>query len=374
MQAATTYQGAMSPSDYPDVVDAFRRRGAIVTCYMNTDVAAEDAPRRAEIRWKDISRELAGKGASTKDVDAAGDAMRSVRHDGQAVCVVVAGGDVLLAEAGSTPVLKERAFVGSLPALGQLLLWRQHDISYITVACDHAGADISVLGPGHGSTTTAGDPDRHDPELHKIPGGGWSHHRYQERVENAWERNAKAVTDTLERLVKAVCPRLVIYGGDPRSCALLEDNAGPGLKGVLEPAQLSRAADGSDAWYEVHRAVQTAVAADTAHLLAQARELKAKSMAVSGPGDVLDALTASQVEVLLVHDDPEDTRSAFVSRSPLIASLDRSAIDEFDAATDIVESRLSDVALAAAFLTGASVRMVPATTLDNGLGALLRFR
>ncbi|HET9059208.1 MAG TPA: Vms1/Ankzf1 family peptidyl-tRNA hydrolase, partial [Acidimicrobiales bacterium] len=339
-----------------------------------TDVATEDAGRRAGTRWKDLRRELADKGASPEDMEATRDALQSVRRAGPAACAVVSDGKVLLAEVGLSRVQKESAFVGALPAVGQLLLWRQHDVPYITVACDHAGADICVLGPGESFSTTAGDPDRHDPELHKVPSGGWSHRRYQERVENAWERNAKDVTDALERLVKAVSPRLVIYGGEPRACALLEENSGAELKNLLKHAQLSRAADGSDGLHEVHRAVETAVALDTAQLLAQARELGTKGMTVGGPGAVLEALTASQVDVLLVHEGPQDQRTAFLSRSPLIASLERGAIDEFDAATDIVESRLTDVALAAAFLTGASVRMVPASTVDHGLRGLLRYR
>lgn len=373
MQAATTYEGALSPSDYPDLVELLRQRGRVVTCYMNTDVAHEDAVRRCEIRWKDLSRELTDQGANTADIEAARAAFESVRRQGPAVCAVVSGGEVLLAEVGPGEVAKDHGYAGPLPALGTLLTWRQHDVAYITVACDHAGADIAVLSPGEAFTATAGDADRHDPELHKFGGGGWSHRRYQERVENTWERNAKAVTSVLERLVKAVSPRLVIYGGDPRSCAFLEGEAGPVLGPLMQRVELSRAADGSDSLHAVHRAVETAVAADTAHLLAQAKELRSKSMVASGPDEVLDALTDCRAEVLLLHDDLADGRRAYLSRSPLLASLDRRAIEGVAADADIAEARLVDVAVAAAFLSGASLRMVPAAVVEGGMSAMLRF-
>jgi hypothetical protein len=295
------------------------------------------------------------------------------RRLGEAAGIVAAGGTMLVVDGAEEPLGADVARWGPLPSLGPLIAWRQHRIPYVTVACDRAGADITAVGDGDPVVATAGDADRHDPELHKVHGGGWAHRRYQQRVENAWDRHAREVVAELEEVAGRVSPRVVLYGGDPKACALIEEHASPSLRPLLERAPMTRASDGSDRQAEHHlrRALETVVAADTARLLAQLSELDAKSLGVEGAPLVLQSLTAAQVGVLLVHDDPADERTAFFSREPFGVSSDPATIEAIGGRPE--KGRLVDVAIHGAFCTGATVRMAPAAPMQDGMAALLRF-
>ncbi len=372
MQSVSTFPGGSTITEHPDLAELCRRE-RVVTCYLDTEVTTEDAGHRAGIRWKDISRRLEGSGVGARTLEAMGAAVEDLRRLGPSLCVMASGPDVLLAEVGQGALGRDFGCAGPLPVLGPLLEWRQHDVAYMTVACDRAGADIAALGPGAAFTASSGDDDRHDPDLHKVPSGGWSQRRYQQRVENAWDRNARETVDLVERLAKQVQPRLVLYGGDPHACALVEEHAGAALRPLLQRVPLSRAADGSQAhdMHEVHRAVETAVAADTARILATSREMSAKGLGAMGPRRVLEAITASQAQMLLVHEDGPDERRAYMSRDPLGLALDRSTVEAFGG--EVSEVPLADAAILGALTSGASVRMVPRSAVPEGMAALLRF-
>lgn len=373
MESVEAIRGGLSPGDNSDLAVLYEEEGPCLSCYLNTEAAAEDAPRRIGVRWKDLRRQLTSEGADETSLSAVESALEDARRSGEAICILARGGVVAIREGGERALANDVASVAPLPVAGPLLTWRQHRIPYVVVLCDAAGADILASAGRETITATAGDPDPHDPILHKVPSGGWSQRRYQHRVENAWERNAKDVIETLTKLAAEISPRLVLYGGDPRAVGLLEEHAPESLAPVMERAPLSRAADGSErhAGEEIRRAVETAVAADTASLMAQVRELESRALAVQGAAAVLDALTAAQVETLLVHDDPRDERTACISRHPLVVAAERSGVEQLVETAE--EARLVDVALAGAFLTGASVRIVPAHPLEDGIAALLRF-
>ena len=259
-----------------------------------------------------------------------------------------------------------------MPALGPLLGWRQQAITYVTVLCDLAGADIVLHGHGEDRVLLGGERDRHDPLLHKAHTGGWSYPRYERRVENTWARNAKDVIDVLDHLVVREHPRVVMFGGEPHACGLLRQDASPTLRPLLHELPLSRA-DGAREHDSpaVRAAVEALVAGDTARLVDHFREMKAKSLGAEGAGPVLAALTAAQVATVLLHEYPDDERTAYMSLDPVAASLDR--VEVAASGGEPFAARLVDVALAATFLTGAGARMVPEPPAEQGIAALLRF-
>jgi hypothetical protein len=139
----------------------------------------------------------------------------------------------------------------------------------------------------------------------------------------------------------------------------------------------TRAADGSvDAVVdEVTRAVATVVAADTRALLAKFKEERGQAdRAVEGPADTLAALSRSQVEVLLVHADPDDSRTAWFGREAAPVAERSADVTDLGVA-GASDGPLVDVALRAALGTGAGVRMIPsAGGPAGGIGAILRWR
>jgi hypothetical protein len=374
MESVGNFVGGLGTVQCPDLVGLTQHRGPFASVYVNTEAAAEDAPHRMEIRWKDLRRELEACGIDPATISAVGSSLADARFRGTAVGIVAAHGEVLAQDASSSPLRRELLRVGSIPSLGPILEWCQHRMTYATVACDHAGADIELVSASdERTTTTAGDTDRHDPELHKAHGGGWSHRRFEQRVENAWERNARQVLDLLDTLVRDADPKLVLYGGDPHACSLIAEHASATLRPRLHEVSLSRAADGSER-HDAHAvgvAVATAVATDTARLLGQLRQNLTGSLGVEGTTGVLAALTAAQVDTLLVHCDADDDRVAYLSPDPLVVGLDEQEVASFGGET--CAGRVADVAIWAAFLTGAKVRMAPGSPIDDGMAALLRF-
>ena len=116
------------------------------------------------------------------------------------------------------------------------------------------------------------------------------------------------------------------------------------------------------------------MATDTVALLEKFREeLGQDHRAADGPEATVAALAQAQVEVLLVHEDPDDDRRGYFGPDPTAVGL---------RATDVAalgvdkpsEAPLVDVAVRAALGTRAGIRVVPAGQAPTGgLGAILRW-
>jgi peptide subunit release factor 1 (eRF1) len=141
----------------------------------------------------------------------------------------------------------------------------------------------------------------------------------------------------------------------------------------------ARGTDEDATHHEVERLVDTAVAEATVGLLHKMREeLGQHDRAVVGTDPTIRALQQAQVEVLLVHDDPDDERTAWFGEEATAIGSTQQALDEVQpGSTDDAsrrQARLVDVAIRAVIGTGAEIRVVPSVeTLSDGLGALLRW-
>ena len=106
---------------------------------------------------------------------------------------------------------------------------------------------------------------------------------------------------------------------------------------------------------------------------AQERGRGPGGLAAEGADATLAALTRSQVEVLLLVDDPDDERGAWFGAALQQVATDRAAVEAMGESMP-VQGRLPDVAVRAALGTSAAVHVVdPDAGLREGLGALLRF-
>lgn len=80
-----------------------------------------------------------------------------------------------------------------------------------------------------------------------------------------------------------------------------------------------------------------------------------------------------QVEVLLLHDDPEDGRMAWFGPEPVHVATSPEDLRAMGV-DDPQRGRLGDVLVRAALGTGAGVRILPdAQDLTDGVGAVLRW-
>jgi len=359
----------------PDLAEIALGEGPFLTVYLTTEAAVENAAQRSELRWKDLRTELAGQGADEQALAAVDPLVADAHMEGECLAVIADPKGLLHVAHEPDPPARDVGRWGPLPMIGPLLEWRQSQVPHVVALIDRAGADVFVFRPGRGDehVEVAGDDD----PIHKAKAGGWSQKRYQRRAENTWEANAADVASELAELTDKEQPRLVVVGGDVRAVELLKEHLPKRVADLVRDIPGSRAPDGSvDAVVDdVTRLVATAVAADTTALLAKFREERGQAdRAADGPTATLEALTRAQVEVLLVHADPDDGREVWFGRDAVPVADRPDTLTDLGVA-DPMRGPLVDVALRAALGTGAGVRMIPgAGGPDDAIGAILRWR
>ena len=358
----------------PDLADLVADTGPFVTVYLTTEADIDNAAHRSEQHWKALRRDLADAGAPEEALAAIDPLVNDAHLQGQTLAAVATPAGLGHAEHAPDPPPRDRGTVAALPALVPILEWRQSYPTHVGVLADRAGADIFLSR--HDRPDVQREAGGDDDPLHKAKPGGWSQLRYQHRAENTWEHNADDVAAEITNLFDRSGARLVVVAGDVRAVQLIREALPERVAGRLEVVDGGRSQDGSEDEFgaEVHGRLAGAVASDTVALLEKFREeLGQDDRAVDGPDATFAALAKAQVEVLLVHEDPDDERRALFGPDPTAIGL--RAVDMTALGVDAPsEAPLVDVAVRAALGTGAGIRVVPAGQAPTGgLGAILRW-
>src|SRR5205823_4122237 len=170
--------------------------------------------------------------------------------------------------------------------------------------------------------------------------------------------------EKLSRIVDSTGARLVVATGDVRALQLLHGAVPERVASLLKVIEGgSRSPDGSvDMTADLAvKEVATVVASDTVALLEKfAEERGQHDRAADGADATLDALSRAQVATLLVHDDPNDHRTAFFGPDAIPVATEAATLKALGI-DDVREGRLVDVAIRAAFGTRAVVRIIPST-------------
>jgi len=358
----------------PELAELAQGEGPFVTVYLTTEAEIENAAQRSQQRWKTLRARLADEGAPDAALDGIDELVGDAHLAGRCLLAVADRDGVRHVEHGPDPPERDLGRVGPLPSIVPVVEWRQASPPHVIVLADRHGADLVAVR--HAAPELLGEAGGSDGPISKVGPGGWSQRRYQQRAENTWQQNAHAVAAELTRLVDEVDARVVVGAGDVRAIQLLTDALPRPVTerfGVVDGGRAAGVSlDGIAA--DVVRAVATAVAADTVEVLRKFREERGQGdRAAEGPAATLAALAAAQVDMLLVHDDPDDGRTAWFGPEPNQVGLTAPEVRGFGAATP-VEGRLVDVALRAALGTGAGARVVPrGGGPAGGLGAILRW-
>lgn len=366
-----TSDGAVRPDDLVAIAD---RAGPFATVWVERAGTGEWGAQADQTAGNDAMSVLADAGAPEQACGAIATALDGVEPSARGAVVVADASEVLLVEALPEPPRAQIARWSQLPSLSAVLEHRQSLIRAIVVLADRAGADIVVHGPGGDELSSSVEGE--DYPITKSAPGGWSQSRYQQRAEDSWEQNAGAVAERVGEIATRLSPDLVVVGGDVRAVELVQERLPDELRAMARTIVPGRAADGSEEQRddEIVRLTNTAIAEDTVALLQAFQDLSGQAArAANGPDAVLAALQKSQVEVLLVHDDADDDRTAwFAAEAGMVAMTN----DEASAlgASEPVEARLIDVAVNAALRTGAAIRIVPdAAAIEDGIAATLRW-
>ena len=381
--SGTTPTGGQSPAAIPDIAAAFDGPGPFVTVYLGTEAAVEQAAQQNEVRWRNLRRQLEQDGAPADALTAIDPLVLDAHRLGRTLAVVADDTGVRVVRHEPDPPARDAGWVAPLPRVGALIEWAQSAVPHLVVLADRAGADIVAftrradgIGAGEAQVVSVGEETGDDPGLRKTQAGGWSQRRYQRRAENQWENNAREVADQVAALAEEISARLIVVAGDVRALQLLRDHLPERTAELLREVDGSRApGSGLDEIADdVVKLAATVVAEDTVEILRQFKQERGQGdLAVEGMKGTIDALAAARVDTLLIHDDPDDDRTAWFGPEPGMVGNSKDTVAGVGA-TEPQKARLVDVAIRAAFSTGAAVRIVPsAGSVKEGIGAILRF-
>jgi hypothetical protein len=349
-----------------EIAALFEHDGPFVTVYLDARSDQPQAQQQLATRWKTARSALSAEGATDDDLAALDDAVAGATHvGGDTLALVAAGGRVLLARHLPEPPAGDRWRLGLLPWVGPLVETAQTLLPHVVVVAERTGAEIYGFdASGESVEEEVVASSNEDVEL--INAGGWSQRRYENRQVNTWEDNAREVAEEVASIAKQVGARVIGVRGDVHAVRLLREAL------PADAASLVRDLDGHGQLGEPHRLVDTVVAEETVAVLGEFKEEKGQhDRAADGPARVIEALQSATVQTLLVHDDPADDRSAWIGPEPGLLGLDEATVRAFGVETPL-PARLVDACIRAAYGTSAEVRVVPASLVTDGLGAILR--
>jgi hypothetical protein len=363
-----------------DLLPVLSAQGPFVTVHVGAESAVEQAADRYELAWKSLLGQLE-EADVPEPVRTALYQARGAHDDGNARLVVadLATGAVLLSEPVSTRPTTDEVSVAPLPRLLPLLTDLTARVPHVVVLADRTGADVAAY---FDVDRTAREVTVKGRTLHlkKVQVGGWAHHRYQHRSENAWKENGEDIADTVVQLAGQVGAELVIAIGDEREVTMVEKALPQQWQGKYLALPGGRGQDGSEELVQqrVRDALALHVATETLTLLGQfAQERGQAKRACDGVEDVVQALRKAQVQTLLLTTELTGGGGGTLFYGPDPAVLGTTAEEVASLGVDDPKQAPAvDVLVRAAIGTAADVQIVPHEPKEapnGGVGAVLRY-
>jgi hypothetical protein len=359
--------------DAPDLRTAVGSPGPYVTVVLATEAAIDNAGHRNTLRWQGMRQELLDQGAPEALLGQIDELVPEAHHDGQTLVVLADGAGVRHVSHWDELPHREVGRWAPLPRLGEVLSRRQAHPARLHVIADRTGADL--IGVRYDAPPLEEDVAGSTRPIRKVQPGGWSQRRFQERAEHTWEQNARQVAERVAAMLGRMNARLVLTAGDARALQLLRESLPVEVTPLVREVSGSRAADGSPlVGADVERHLAEAEARDTEALLAKLdEELGQSDRACDGAARTLAALVGGRVQALLVHDDPDDERTAWFGDDPAVVGHTRDDVASLGVDSPR-EGRLVDVALRAALATSSGVRFLPEPgRIRQDIAAILRW-
>jgi hypothetical protein len=354
--------------------------GPFATVCADVTHTTENADTELDLRVRAISERLAQQGAPEPVVEAVRGRLLEGNEGGEAgmlkgrAVVVAADGPVVLDQALVDAPLREVAEWAPRPDLTPVLRQLPGRLPRIVVLTDRTGADITFIGaPGTVEEEEHVEGDTF--QIRKVRGGGWAHHRYQHNAENKWVHNADEVASRIASMVRRLGPRFVLVAGDVRARQILTDRASDVWSDLIVSMDEGGRAAGADRApvdLRERELVAEHEARECAEVLEQIQAAGAHGLSVTGTRATVEALRKSQVETLVLTDEPGD-ETLLVGESPLELGVDQQDMEALGVHGEIVPA--DRALLAAAVANNAAVMMVPRSVMpdDVPVAAVLRY-
>ena len=362
-----------------DLTDLTTASGPFLSVRITTEPAVPNAGPRSHLRWHGLRQELVADGVPQDLLDRVDPFVEDAHRWGRTLHVVVTGGGgVFVDHAARQERPDERAARYEwLPWTIPVFAARQRRVPHLVVLTDRRGADLVVVRrDGVEIDTAVTATEEPIPRVAQSDWHAWAEHRYQQRAENSWERNAGEVATEVVRLARWAEPRTIYVAGDVRAVQFLRDDLPDDLAArirVVDGERLRPRGNGGLTG-DVTELLDAEHEAELAALLARfAEESGQRDRAVAGFDQTIAALAAGQVATLLVAEDPDDEVDAWFGDDPSRVAVSEAA-GEALGWTALRPGRRREAVVRAAIGTGADVRVIPrGSGPAEDVGALLRW-
>jgi Bacterial archaeo-eukaryotic release factor family 2 len=357
-----------------------RAAGPVASVCLDVSRTTENADHELRLRWRSVAATLSADGAPGRLIDNLAERLLEPLPYGgelQRYAVVSAEECLIDTVAPLQSAQRDYGHFGPMSHVMPLIRLRARTSPYVLVKVDHVGADLvcaDATGLDARLWRSEGDHD----VLHKVPGGGWSHRRYQSRVEDSWDRNADQVVEDLDKIVADHRGEPVFLVGDPYARSVVRTHAtGRIADQLIDLGHGSRAAGSSDESIERsivdELAARRASARDNALSSYRARRSRAEGVA-AGLSEVIAALREGSLETLLMVDQPDSSERLSVGPVPTLLGHDADELTALGVSGGF-EDRADEVILRALIDVDGELHLLddPPDELPDGVGGLLRF-
>jgi Bacterial archaeo-eukaryotic release factor family 2 len=361
----------------------FAAAGPFATVCADVTHTTENADTELDLRVRAIAQRLTEQGAPEAVVDAVRSRLLQGNEGGVAgtlkgrAVVVAADGSVVLdqslVDAPRQEIAEWSPQADLLPVLRQL----PGRVPHIVVLIDRTGADITYMGgPGQLDEDTEEQTVEGETfHIRKVKVGGWAHDHWQNSAENQWEANAAQAADRIASYARRLSPKFVLIAGDVRARNILAGQAGDLWKDLVVTMDEGGRAAGADREPVDRRMAELVAeheARECAEVLEQVQAAAAHGLSVTGTGPVVEALRKSQVETLVLADDPGDD-TLLVGNAPSELGVNQHDMDALGIHGQVVPA--DRALLAAAVASSAGVVVVPRSAMpdDVPVAAVLRY-
>jgi release factor family 2 len=353
--------------------------GGWASVYLDASRDTEDAAKAVHLRWRAARTQLEADGCGPATLDALErGVLEAPPHPGRyGLALFARDANVDLTDVLADPPRQELGHYGVLPHVMPLVVQHGERVPWVRVVVDHTGADVLGMTAG-GAPRSRQVAGQHRYPIHKAAPGGWSQPRYQRAAETSWERNAAEAASAVAQLADATGAEILIVAGDPRARPLLiEHLPRRWQRRVVETDTGSRApgADPEPLDEVTYVAVVEGAEQRVADLIDRFEtQLAHDAAAGTGLRAVVAGLQRSQVDTVLLVDDPSSTAELWVGPEPLELSCDHDELVAMNVPNP--ERARADAAIVRALAcTDAELVVVQPeeVALKGGIGALLRY-